>query len=107
VIRVRQVRASAWHGIKTLIALVVLAAVTWVIQRVAIAAWVRRTAKGREVLALFVALTALLVLLVLVGRFHYGALNTVLVLGVVAWLIYWSRVAARRRRARAAAARRG
>ncbi|MBN1916983.1 MAG: hypothetical protein JW889_03660 [Verrucomicrobia bacterium] len=104
VIRVRQMRASAWHAIKTILAFIVLAIVVWIVGRLPIADRVRRSAGGHHFLALFVALTAALVLLVLIGRFRYGVPNTVLLLGLIAWLIYWAHTAARRRRAMAAAA---
>ncbi len=93
----RQLRAGTLHGLKTVVALAALALLAWAVEKVRIAERVRRLFEGRRVFGTFVALTALLALVVLIGRFRYGLMNTVLVLAAIAWAIHWFA----RRRARA------
>jgi hypothetical protein len=99
-IEVRQLRASTWHGLKTVGGLILLALVAWAVDKAGVAGRVRRHFGRRPVLGVFVGLTALLVLVALVGRFRYGAVHSILVLAAIAWAVYWAvRRSARLRKA--------
>jgi len=101
-VTVRQFRAGTLHGLKTVLGLVVLALVVWAIEKLRIRDRVRKLSEGRQLLAALVGLTALLALVILLGRLRYGLLNTLFVLAVIAWGIYW--IARTRVQARNAAA---
>jgi hypothetical protein len=86
---VKLLRAGTWHGLKTLMALVMLVLIAWAVGRARVGERVRAWIAGREVMALLGGLSLLLLLVVLIGWFAYVLLDLALAVVAVIWGVWW------------------